>query len=108
MKIVGYYVTKGGVPCAFTNITGSYRGGLLVPVSDLVTRSRTLPAAAFFNKRRDANRAMHRSQEAATKLPGSLVEDWARKHVPSYFSKEPFAVWPLGKQLKGLPATPTK
>ena len=106
MKIVGYYVTKGGVPCAFQNITGSYRAGLLVPVCDLVKASGPLPAAAFFNKQRDARRAMNRSQAAAEALPGSLVEDWARKHVPSYFVNTPFAIWPLAKQLAGLPAAP--
>lgn len=88
MKIVGYYVTKGGAPCAFRNVTGSYRAGLLVPGTP----------AAFFNKKRDARRAVKRSEDAAAALPGSLVEDWARKNVPSYFEKTAFEIQPLAKQ----------
>lgn len=107
MKIVGYYVTKGGVPCAFKNVTGSYRGG--APGSGDRPREAPpakRPAVAFFNKPRDAARAMNRSRAASEQLPGSLIEDWARKNVPSYFDGQPFQVWPLSKQLAGLPGAP--
>lgn len=109
MNIVGYYVTKGSVPCAFQNATGSYRGGLLVPVNGLIKPSPApLPATAFFNKLRDARRAMNRSRHMAESVKTSApwLSDVLRKQVPSYFDGEPFAIWPLGKQLAGLPAEP--
>lgn len=103
MKIVGYYVTKGEKPCTFKNVTGSYRSGILVPAK------REEPAA-FFNKIRDARRAVRRSESAAKLVVGSIVEEWAKSHSPSYFDGTPFEILPLGKQLADLPklARPNK
>ena len=88
MKTCGYIVMKGTKPCAFKNVIGSYRAGLLVPGEP----------SAFFGKSRDVCRAIVRSECTAARVAGSLIEDWARKNVPSFFDGEPFAVHPLAKQ----------
>jgi hypothetical protein len=88
MKICGYYVTKGGKPCAFKNVIGSHRCGILVPDTPV----------AFFHKRRDARRAINRSEAAAARFHGSLIEEWARKKVPAFFDGTEFKIQPLAKQ----------
>ncbi len=96
MKVVGYIVFKGEKPCSFKNVIGSYRAGILVPAL-------SHEPVAFFNKLRDANRAIGRSRAAADAVVGSVVEDFIREKHPELFDRSPFAVRPLGKQLAGLP-----
>lgn len=103
MKIVGYYVTLNAAPCAFRNVGGTYRAGILVSCADPAGRDRKgKPSpAAFFAKPRDARRAIHRSVAAAAELRAkqSLVGEWAQERVPSYFAGAlNFEIWPLAKQ----------
>jgi hypothetical protein len=102
MKVVGYFVTFGTTPCAFRNVSGSYRAGILVPVSNPAGKDRKGNPAptAFFSKLRDVRRAVRRSEETAAELQAkqSLIGEWAREHVPSYFLPSDFHIHSLAKQ----------
>ncbi|ACB76664.1 hypothetical protein [Opitutus terrae] len=87
ITLVGYIVTQGGKPCTLANVTGSHKGGLLLPGAPVVQ----------FLKPRDAKRAIARTTRAADALRGSLVDTWERLH--SLFHGGVFEVHPLGRQL---------
>lgn len=82
----GYYVTKGGALCTLTNVSGGYKGGLLLPGTPTVE----------FLKLRDARRAIERTESAATTLRTSLVRDWDR--VQALIEPGVFEVQPLVRQ----------
>lgn len=102
MKIIGYYVLKGGVPCAFRNIDGTKRAGILVPITDPAgkdSKGKPLPAA-FMDKPRDARRAIRRSEQCAKTLTvgENLISQWLREQIPSYYDSAAFEILPLAKQ----------
>lgn len=102
MKIVGYYVLKGGVPCAFRNIDGMKRAGILVPITDPAGKDKQGKplAAAFMDKPRDARRAIRRSESCIKAITAgeNLISEWMREQIPSYYDSAAFETLPLAKQ----------
>jgi hypothetical protein len=89
MKITGYIITQGGLPCTLYNAAARHdtkRGGVLVPGTPI----------AEFTKPRDAKRAIGRTQRVAEQLEGSLVGDWLK--LTPLLSGQPYEVVPLAKQ----------
>lgn len=91
MKTCAYFVTKGNVPCTLLNVSGLARGGVLMP---------GLPVM-MFTKKRDADRAVERSDRIAENITGTLIEAWARERAPQIFDKsESYVIVPLAVQTK--------
>lgn len=89
---VGYIVLKGGRPCGLVNVSGLHRGGVLIAQT-----SDTQPAI-FFLKRRDARRAISRTERCVNGLRGSMIEDWAWDKCPTLFATGEFTIVPAGRQ----------
>jgi hypothetical protein len=87
MKVAGFIVTQGGLPCCIYNAAATKRGGVLLPL---------LPGAGVevFSAPRDAKRAIARTQRVAAQLAGSFVNDWLK--LTPLQSGQPYAVLPLG------------
>lgn len=88
----GFLVVKNAQPCTIENVSGKRKGGVLKP-ADLETDT-----VAHFLKRRDARRAIERTEHCSAELRGSMVEDWARERAPFLFVPGKFSVLALGRQ----------
>lgn len=81
-----FIVLQGGLPCGLYNAARQKRGGVLVPAGA------DLPAVKFL-KRRDAARAIRRTERVAEQLKGSLVDDWLK--LSPLQSGQPYTILPL-------------
>lgn len=89
LKTVGFIVLKGTQPCALLNVSGLRRGGVLLPGAGVV----------MFNKRRDARRAINRTERVIALVKGSMLEDFVRAKAPGLFDVYPlYDIKPLQKQ----------
>lgn len=86
LKTTGYIVTKSDRVCTLANITGSHKGGVLLPGAPVVE----------FLKPRDARRAIQRTERAAKALRGSLVDSWER--LQPLFAPGSFEIQPIARQ----------
>ena len=85
---VGHLVLRDGLPCKLVNVSGSRKGGVLMP---------GVPVISFL-KVRDAERAIERTEQVRDSLSTSLVAEWMRAMMPSFLNGEKFAVAPIAKQ----------
>lgn len=89
LKTVGFIVLKGTQPCALLNVSGLRRGGVLLPGAGVV----------MFNKRRDARRAINRTERVVSLIKGSMLEDFVRAKAPGLFdASAAYDIQPLLKQ----------
>lgn len=88
----GFLVTKSDQLCTIENVSGMRKGGVLRPAK-LETDT-----IAHFLKRRDARRAIERTEKCRGELIGSMVENWARERAPFLFVAGKFNVLALGRQ----------
>ncbi len=82
-KPVSYIVLKAGRPQSLHNIGLGYRSGVLMPGG----------AAKVFTRRRNANRAIVRSERAAARLRDSLLSDYSK--LAPLLSAAPYTIVPL-------------
>lgn len=88
VETIGHAVLRDGQPCKLVNVSGSRKGGVLMPGAPVVS----------FLKVRDAERAIERTERVRRTLRGSLVADWLRELVPSFLAGEQFTVVSIAKQ----------
>ncbi|MBI5768725.1 MAG: hypothetical protein HZA93_13085 [Verrucomicrobia bacterium] len=88
----GFLVVKDAQLCTIENVSGKRKGGVLRP-ADVETDT-----IAHFLKRRDARRAIERTENCSAELRGSMIEDWARERAPFLFVAGKFSVLALGRQ----------
>lgn len=81
-----FLVLQGGLACGLYNAAHQKRGGVLLPATNKI------PPVKFL-KRRDAQRAIKRTQRVAERLKGTLVDDWL-KFSPLQ-SGQPYTILPL-------------
>lgn len=82
----GYIVTKAEQVCTIVNVTGLHRGGVLLP---------GVPVVEYL-KKRDARRAIKRTERAAARLRGSLIDDWPR--LNQLLAAGEFTIVPVARQ----------
>lgn len=87
--IVGHAVFRDGQACKLVNVSGSHKGGVLLPGVPLIT----------FLKVRDAERAIERTERVRHSMRTSLVSEWIRSQVPSFLEGSKFTVEPVGRQV---------
>lgn len=92
IHVVAYIVLKGGRPCSLVNVSGLHRGGVLLPQAGDIS-----PVISFL-KKRDARRAVGRTQRCVDNLKGSMLEEWAWNKCPNLFATGEYAVVPVGRQ----------
>lgn len=89
----GFVVIKDTQLCTIENVSGKRKGGVLRPLVNIEAE-----VVAHFLKRRDARRAIERTEHCAAEVRGSMIEDWAKERAPFLFEPGRFAVLPLGRQ----------
>lgn len=82
----GYIVVKGERPCTLVNVTGTHKGGLLMPGAPVVA----------YAKPRDARRAIDRTKRVAQALRGTLIDSWER--LQPLFSPGEYKIEPIARQ----------
>lgn len=82
-KPISYIVLKAGRPQSLHNIGLGYRAGVLMPGD----------GATVFTKRRNARRAIARSERAAGRLRNSLLCDFPK--LAPLLSAAPYTIVPL-------------
>lgn len=86
---VAYVVFRDGSPCRLVNISGSHKGGVLLP---------GVPVISFL-KKRDAERAVERTEKARAAMRTSFVAEWLQQKVPCFLEGKAFEVLPVGRQV---------
>ena len=89
VETIAFIALRDGVPCQLVNISGSHKGGVLQP---------GVPIISFATKR-DAERAVERTQRAREAMRTSFVSAWLQEKVPCFLAGEKFEVLPIGKQV---------
>lgn len=89
IALTGCIVTRDGAPCKLVNVSGSHRGGVLIPGAPVV----------MFLKPRDATRAIQRTVRVRESIRTSLVAEWVAGQMPSFLHGEAFAVVAIGRQV---------
>lgn len=89
IHLTGFLVTRDGLPCKLVNVSGSHKGGVLVPGSPVVT----------FLKLRDARRAISRTTRVRESVRTSLVSEWITAQMPSFLAGDTFESVPVGRQV---------
>ncbi|MCX6952596.1 MAG: hypothetical protein NTV51_10600 [Verrucomicrobia bacterium] len=89
IETTGCIVTRDGQPCKLVNVSGSHRGGVLIPGTPIIT----------FLKPRDAQRAIDRTTRVRESIRTSLVSEWMKTQMPSFLEGTAFAIAPIGRQV---------
>ena len=83
-----HYVERDGLPCKLVNVSGSHKGGVLMPGKPVIS----------FLKVRDAQRAIDHTVRVRESMRSSLVAEWLRTQVPSFLEGSKFTVEAIGRQ----------
>ena len=85
-ETIGCIVTQGGLPCTLRNTALTMRGGVLLP-------RQHGEQVVFFGTRRDARRAIKRTERIIGKLKGTLLDGWER--LLPFLSGQPYEIIPV-------------
>ena len=89
IETVSHLVLRDGLPCKLVNVSGSHKGGVLMPGTPVIS----------FAKMRDAQRAIDRTLRVRAAISSSLVADWMRSQMSSFLKGEKFTIGPIGRQV---------